>query len=346
MLDHVVRTPEDLARTETLLEVLPKIELHTHLAGNVPEWLFKETALGYGIPLTNPESPYHFEGELGEFLVVYEQVADSFRTVQDLYRASYESMADEARGSRLRYREVHYSPTINPHLGYAESIAAIADGIRDAKRDFGADGRIIIAVYRSQGQEVAEALVDTMIANPHPMVVGLGIEADETLGPIEWFTAAYARAREAGYQVTAHVGERIDLPEVLHAVRELGCRRIDHGYALATDPAAAAEVKAAGVHVAATWVSASIHHGFTVDNPIRTLLDQGLDVSISSDDPGITRVTLNEGLLDAVVRMELSDDYLIAQNLSQLEHAWLPEEEKAIIRAEIVQALEAAGFSA
>jgi len=325
--------------TERLIAAMPKIELHTHLAGNVPEWLFAETAAKHGIPLNNPESPYHFEGELGEFLVVYEQVAESFQTPDDLFRASYESLADEARRSNLRYREVHFSPTIKTPVDYADAIAAIGEGMEAAKRDFGVDARIIIAIYRSQGQEVAEKLVETMIAHPHPLVVGLGIEADENIAPIEWFTRAYAMASEAGYGVTAHAGERANLGEVLYAVEELGCRRIDHGYALTQDREAAERIRATGVHVASTWVSAAVHHGYVRDNPIRTLLDWGLDVSISSDDPGIVRKTLNEGLTEATAIMDLSDEYLVSQNYSQLRAAWIPEELRAEIRADIDEAL-------
>jgi adenosine deaminase len=339
MYEHVVRRPEDLAATQRLLAALPKVELHTHLAGNVPEWLFAETAAKHGIALANPTSPYHFEGELGEFLVVYEQVADSFRTAEDLYRASYESLAEEARTSNLRYREVHFSPTINAHLDYADAIAAIAAGMDDAKRDHGVDARIIVAVYRSQGAEVAERLAAEMIAHPPPAVVGLGIEADETLGPIEWFDTTYRMVRDAGYEVTAHAGERADLAEVLYAVETLGCRRIDHGYALATDAAAAARVADAGVHIASTWLSASIHHGAVSDNPIRTLLDEGLDVSLSSDDPGIGRISVNQTLLDALTVLELGDDYLVAQNYAQLEHAWIDEGTRARIRVDIEAAL-------
>jgi len=335
-LERARRDEEALARTERLLAVLPKVDLHNHLAGNVPEWLFAQTARRYGIDLPNPERPYEFEPGMETFLEVYDKVADSFRTPEDLYRASYESLVDEYRKSNLRYREVHFSPTIKPHVGYADAIAAIAEGIDHAKRDHGVDGRIIVAIYRNQGAEVAENLVAEMAAHPHPAVVGLGIEADETVAPIPLFDRAYAMARDAGYKLTAHAGERGDVAEVLHAVDQLAVDRLDHAYALAFDAEATKHVAASGLHIASAWVSVIAHYpdsGF--GSPLRMMLDSGLDASISSDDPGINNFSLNDSLLQAAVELELPDSYLIDQTLSQVEHAWIDEPTRSAIRAEI-----------
>jgi adenosine deaminase len=340
-LERAKRDDESLAATRQLLAVLPKIDLHNHLAGNIPEWLFAESARRYGIELENPEHPYQFAPGMETFLVVYDKVADTFRTPEDLYRASYESIADEYRKSRLRYREVHYSPTIHPHVGYADSIAAIAEGIDHAKRDFGVDGRIIVAIYRNQGAEVAERLVAEMAANPHPAVAGLGIEADETVAPLPLFDRTYAMARDAGYKLTAHVGERGDVDEVLYALDQLGVDRLDHAYALAFDANAAARVIDSGLHIASAWVSVIAHYPDSrgVGSPFRTMLDAGLDASISSDDPGINNFSLNDSLLEAAVELELPDSYLIAQNYSQADHAWIDEATRSEIRADIDEVL-------
>lgn len=336
-LARVQRDTEALRATEKLLTVMPKIDLHNHLAGNVPEWLFVETAQRYGIELANPEHPFDFVAGMEDFLRLFEQIADSFRTPEDLYRASYESIVDEYKKSNLRYREVHYSPTINSHLGYADSMAAIAEGIAHAKRDYGVDGRIIVAIYRSQGPEVAEKLVADMAANPNPAVVGLGIEADEIVGPLPLFERAYAMARDAGYKRTAHVGERDNLAEVLYAIDTLKVDRLDHAYVLATNQPATQKVIESGLHIASAWVSVIAHHGS--GDRLRTMLDAGLDASISSDDPGINNVSLTDSLRDAAAGMELPDSYLVSQNYSQLEAAWIDEGTRSVIRADIDSAL-------
>ncbi|TPW77463.1 adenosine deaminase family protein [Schumannella soli] len=338
---RVRRDDAALEATDRLLAALPKVELHTHLAGNVPEWLFAETARRYGIPLDHPEQPYSFVAGMVGFLKLFDQVADTFRTPDDLYRASYESLVAERQSSRLRYREVHYSPTINPHVGYADAVTAIGEGIEAARRDHGVDGRIVVAIYRNQGPEVAERLVEEMIAHPTAHVVGLGMEADETVGPTPLFHRAYLRARDAGIRVTAHVGERGDVGEVLYAVDELKVDRLDHAYALAFDPGAAAHVADRGLHLASAWASAKVHFPRGIDNPLRTLIDSPLDISISSDDPGINRVTLDSELREAAVELELPDDYLTHQNSAQLDAAWIDDATRAEIRAEIDAALSA-----
>jgi adenosine deaminase len=338
-LARVIRDEKALAATRQLLAILPKMDLHTHVAGNVPEWLFAESARRYGIGVDDPEHPYDYVEGMQEFLVIFQKVTDTFRTQDDLHRAVYESQMADARASNLRYREMHYSPTVNEHLSYADAIAAIAAGIEQAKLDHGVDGRIIIAIYRDQGPEVAERMVAEMAANPHPAVVGLGIEADEELAPLPLFKRAYSMARDAGFQLTAHVGERANLAEVLYAVDELEVDRIDHAYVLATDPAATAHVRDLGLHIASTWVSAIAHHQRGFGNPLRTMLDAGLPASISSDDPGITRVLLNDALFAAAVELELPDSYLIDQNYAQADAAWIDDATRSAIRAEIDAAL-------
>lgn len=338
-LGYTERDDEALRATEELLSVLPKVELHTHLAGNVPEWLFVEAAGKYGLELTDPEHPYDYVEGMEPFLRLFEQVTDTFRTPEDLYRASYESQVDEFRRSNLRYREVHYSPTINRHVGYADAIAAIAEGMQRAKRDHGVDGRIIIAIYRNHGGEIAEKLVDEMIANPHPYVGGIGLEADEMVGPIHLFERAYAKAREAGYKLTAHVGERGNVDEVVYAIDELKVDRLDHGYALAANAEATARVLDSGLHIASSWVSARLNTR-GLENPLRVMLDSGLDASISSDDPTLTETPLNVGLLEAALELQLPDSYLISQNYAQLDHAWVDDAVRSEIRADIDAALE------
>lgn len=337
-LEHIKRDEESVGVTQKLLEILPKVELHTHLAGNVPEWLFLDAARRYGIEPADPDHPYDYVEGMEPFLQLFEQVTDTFRTPEDLYRAAYESQVDEFHKSALRYREVHYSPTINPHVDYADSIAAISEGMDHAKRDYGVEGRIIIAIYRNHGEEVAQKLVDTMVANPHPSVVGLGLEADEVVGPIQLFERPYMMAQEAGYKLTAHVGERGDLDEVFYAMDTLRVDRLDHAYVVAGDEAAIARVRDSGLHVASTWVSARLNTR-GLGNPLRLMLDAGLDASISSDDPALTKTSLNAGLLEAALELELPDSYLIRQNLSQLRHAWVDDEARANIGTDIELAL-------
>jgi adenosine deaminase len=342
MYGTIGRGAAEQEQTRRLIAALPKVELHTHLIASVPEWLFAELATRYGIELPHPEQPYRLDlSGLVAFLVLYEQVADSLRTPDDLRRATYESLVAEVDASNVRYREIHFNPTINRHLGYANAISAIAEGIEQAKRDRGVDARVVIAAYRSQDADVAEQLVADMIAHPHPAVVGFATDGEETLRPIETFERAYEMARDGGYRLTAHVGERVSLHEVLYAVESLRCDRIDHGYTLATDADAMARAAASGTHFAATWVSASEHHGGGFANPIRTMVDHGLDVSISSDAPGITKVTLDEGLAQAAFDLQLPDRYVVDQNYSQLEHAWVDDETRATIRADIDRVVSA-----
>jgi adenosine deaminase len=122
----------------------------------------------------------------------------------------------------LRYREIAFTPTTHPDLGYREMLAGITDGIDAAERDLGVTSRLIVAVNREQSPSVAADLLRTVAAHPSDYVVGIGLDHNERAGPPEAFREAYEIAESAGLRRTAHAGERGDVAEVAASIDVLG----------------------------------------------------------------------------------------------------------------------------
>ncbi|TQS45873.1 adenosine deaminase family protein [Cryptosporangium phraense] len=264
--------------------VMPKVELHCHLEGSVPAATAIRLAArnGVALPTDDPDQLYRF-GSLEQFLDLYVAVSAALAGPDDLAQAVYDSLADAARGSHLRYREFAFNPTNHPGVKLADMLPAMADAARSAESEFGVVTRFLVAINREQPPEVALELVRSVVALEHPYVVGIGLDHNELAGPPALFADAFALAGAAGLGRTAHAGERGNATEVRETIELLGVDRIDHGYAVLGEPQLVSESIAAGVHFASCWTTSSFHSAGR--SPIPDMVAAGLPVSVSSDDP-------------------------------------------------------------
>jgi adenosine deaminase len=272
--------------TPDFLRRLPKIELHCHLEGSVPA----ATAVALAnrndvaLPTNDPERLYEF-GTLEAFLDIYVAVSRAMARPDDFATVVYDSLADAVRTSNLRYREFAFNPTNHPGVDLADMLSAMTDAAASAESEFGIQTRFIVAINREQPPSVALDLMRQVIDLAHPLIVGVGLDHNELVGPPAAFADAFALAADAGLHRTAHAGERGDATEVRDSIELLTLNRVDHGYAALLDPALVADSIAAGIHYAACWSTAGFHADEPAHSPIGDMIDAGLDVSISSDDP-------------------------------------------------------------
>jgi adenosine deaminase len=324
------------------IAALPKVELHCHFNGAIPVETYIALAAKYKEPLrtTDPRELYSYH-DMPSFLAVYEHVSSLLRGPEDWSRAVYDSLRADRMASNLRYREMFVNLTLDGHPPYAEVIAGLEDGITRARRDFGVDAGIIPSIYRSQPLEVAERMIDDMLAQPNPLVVGIGMDGDENLGPAEQFVPLYRRVQEAGLGTSAHSGERYSPDEVRYAMDVLKVDRVDHGYAIIKDPGLVREARDRGTHFASAWLSSISHYERDRDhNPLAAMIDAGLDVLLGSDDPAMAHSTLLADLIAPAEAFGLSEGYLIEQNRRALRASWAPEDLRARLAAEIATTTE------
>ena len=182
----------------------------------------------------------------------------------------------------------------------------------------------------------ARKLLDDVLRHPHPFVLGIGMDGDELEGPASDYREIYERARKNGLKTTAHAGERFKPEEVAYAVDVLKVDRVDHGYAVVKDPELVERLRDEQIHFATAWLSSISHYSHTREgNPLAAMIDAGLNLSISSDDPGMARSTLQRDLDEAAQTFSLSPDYLLLQNLHALQAAWMCEDLRIQISEEL-----------
>lgn len=347
------------------IERLPKVELHCHLIGAVRASTFAELARRERLSLpAEPERifadinslppdpalyrhtriPVPQERSADEPEVSYSLfqasawVTQALRSADDLTRITYEAFEDAHRRSSVRHLELFFDevPEHLSSLGYAGVVEAYADGIRMAERDFGMTGRMIQGIDRSRSGEHALEVVRQVVDNPHEYVVGIGLDNLETAGPPERFVEAYRLAGEAGLRRTAHSSEhKPSAQNTITCLDELGCDRIDHGYYVLEDDEVVARLR--DERVVFTVGSTTSRRSWRPWRraSIRAMLDAGLAVVPCSDDPGMFPTTLTGEYRILAEQVGADVDQLRAMALRAVDACWLPDAERAALRASV-----------
>jgi len=279
---------------EKWLQAIPKAELHVHLEGSVSVDTLIDFAAKHGValPRADVEDLYRFD-DLGELLEMIGVVCDAMRAPADFYRATYELLRHSA-ASGARYVEFFFSPSAHPGLAYATMLDAILAGARDAERDAGVAARVIPAHNRERGHEAGMAFLDDVLGARRANVLGIGMDYMEN--DPRPFDAMYRRAAEAGLRRTAHAGEVGPADYVRWSLDVLGCERIDHGYCAIEDPELVARCREHGtvfnVCPTTTTFTTKWRDLRAPDHAIRRMIEAGLAVTLSTDDPGLMRTSL------------------------------------------------------
>ncbi len=139
----------------------------------------------------------------------------------------------------------------------------------------------------------------------------------------------YAYAAEHGLRLTAHAGES-DGAESIWGALNLGAERIGHGLTAIEDPELMEELAARQIPVEVCLTS-NLRTGCCVnlhDHPVRRYFDQGLMITLNSDDPAMFGSTLNQEYELAQKEFGFTDEHLRELARNSFEASFLPAEKK------------------
>jgi len=340
--------------TDDYLRLLPKTELHCHFASTMSatQLIAFADREGVVLPTTDPALLFNFT-DLADFLEAFRAAHQVMTTSDDFAQVAYDGVRAAVTSGSVRYREYAINPQyFAPRgIGYREILDPIIDGLRAAETDLGVGFRVIVAINRHDPASEALKLVETIVANPLPEVVGLGqddLTPELTEDPAR-FTEAYAVARRHGLLTTAHAGERhLDSSEnVRVAIDELKVDRIDHGYMIVEDAELTTRARDSGIPFACTPVSTTICSGWTLDqnHRIAHMVRAGLNVSFSTDDALFFRTDMAREFQEAIPAFGLNLDDAKNIALAGIDGAFCDDDEKRSMRAQFtaqIAALDAA----
>jgi adenosine deaminase len=140
-------------------------------------------------------------------------------------------------------------------------------------------------------------------------VVGFGMGGDEASLPAAAFSGVYARARALGLKTSVHAGEWAGPDSISSALDALRPDRVDHGIAAAEDPhlceRLAGERTTLCVAPSGNVATGAVRS--LEDHPLRRLLESGVRVALSADDPLLFGTTTSAEYRVARERLGLGD---------------------------------------
>jgi len=287
---------------------IPKAELHRHLELSLRDSTIKEIASDFGFDLSKDGAfEHHFKimepmADLGSALHKFLDTQKLLANEEILERIAYEACED-AYNEGIKILELRYAPTFvalnHDHLSFQSIHDAFVKGATRAEQDFPMAVGFIGILQRILPVEANLEVVDFIIQNKESF---LGIDlADNEVGfdPAP-FAPCFEKAKAAGLNITVHAGEALEKnseQNIIESVKKLHAERIGHGIQCYRDPEVLKFVVDNKIPLEVCPTSNILTGAVkNIDShPIKKLLDAGVFVTISSDDPGIfNKNTLEE----------------------------------------------------
>lgn len=320
-----------------------KVDLHRHLEGAIRLQTLIDLYREAGDPLPEqtpeelaPRAQVLRPMESLEAVLAFFRIAQgAFRDPEATERIAYEAVEDLASDG-VRLAELRFSPEFlcEPHgLDWDEAMAAIVRGVERASAEHDVTVGLIAIVSRSYGMSSAERTVAFALEHREELV-GFDLADEERSYPPSVFVDVLAPLADAGLSLTAHYGESTGPQFPREAIEALGVRRIGHGVSVAWDPEVTALARERGVTLEMCPTSNHRTHAVDqlADHPALRLLEQGVSVTINTDDPGLFGIDLSHEL--EVCRRDLgfTDEDVRTVTLNALHASFVDDATKADVR--------------
>jgi adenosine deaminase len=335
--------PAKTAGTINPFRRLPKVELHRHLEGSLRLDTMLEIAGQHGISV--PDDSFGLSSlvqmqddeslSFRNFLAKFNTLRLFYRSPEVIQRITREAIEDASKDN-VRYMELRFTPVA---LSKAERFPLndvmqwVILSAQQAAADFGVIVRLIPSVNRHESVELAEQVAWLAAERLDQGVVGIDLAGNEAEFESRPFYEVFREARQAGLRISIHAGEWGPAANVKEAIQQLGADRIAHGVRVLEDDAVTAMARERNIPFE-VCVTSNYQSGVVPEpgaHPLPRMLASGLNATINTDDPSVSRITLSHEYQLVCDDLGLSADALKKCILSAAQAAFLPERERAAL---------------
>lgn len=291
--------------SKEFLQQLPKTDLHLHLDGSLSPQSIIEMAKEQKVEL-----PTYDLDELRQLIVCGEHtqnLEDYLRgfhivnlVLQDkeaLERAAYEVARDSA-AENVSYLELRYAPMLHANKGLAcnDIVSAVIAGLQKAEREYGIKSGVIICGIRNMPPSISLQMAELAVDFKDKGVVAFDLAGGEDGFPANAHKAAFDLASKHRLNITVHAGEASGTQSIQQALFDCGAHRIGHGTRLYEDPELMDYINNHRIPLEICLTS-NLHTKAVqriAEHPINYYLEQGLRVTINTDNRVISNTTVTD----------------------------------------------------
>jgi len=315
---------------------IPKAELHLHIEGTLePETLFRLAERnGIRIKFDSVEAlrqAYRFNN-LQSFLDIYYEGAGVLQKENDFYDLTWEYLL-KAKDQNVRHVEIFFDPQTHTERGIAfETVIngiyhALSDGVRDLNISFCLIMCFLRHLPESEAMETLSQALDFK-----DKITGVGLDSSESGHPPSKFIRVFEKARKEGFMAVAHAGEEGPPEYIWEAIQDLKVHRIDHGVRALEDKSLINELKRRRIPLTVCPLSNVKLRVFENirEHSFKTLFDQGLCVTVNSDDPAYFGGYVVENYLALQKAFQLTRDEIAQLAVNSFNAAFISQDKKDI----------------
>jgi adenosine deaminase len=330
---------------------LPKVDLHRHLEGSLRLDTLRDIADQFNIELpekdglgplvqvvsSDPNTPQNF-------LAKFEVLRNFYRSPQVISRITEETIADAA-ADNVRYLELRFTPAALSKIGgfpMGEVMDWVAEAAKNAQSKFQVATRLIASVNRHEPLALAEQVAALAVERQGKGIVGFDLAGDENGYPTSPFNEIFRDAHQDGLNITVHAGEWGGAKNVAQAIELLGAERIGHGVRVMEDEAVVSLSRERGT-VFEVCVTSNYQSGVVDalnDHPIQRMMEAGLNVTIDTDDPSISQITLSDEYWVVCEKFGFSIEELQDRIIAAARAAFLPRKEQEVLVSSLIKDFE------
>ncbi len=326
------------------LAELPKIDLHRHLEGSLRLQTLMEVARQEQLDLPHDQTQLRERVQIGDeqpktlpnFLSKFHALRQIYRSPEIIQRVIAEAIEDAA-ADQVRYLELRFTPAALSQardfpLGEVMDWVVEFTGAAAEQNELRVG--LIASVNRHEPVELAEMVAELAAER---QIDGLDLAGNEPDFPADSFVDILHSAQQAGLGLTVHAGEWTGAESVRHALEVIGATRIGHGVRVMEDPEVVrlARDRRASFEVCLT---SNLHSGVIGqmgEHPLSDMIEAGLQVTLNTDDPGISNIRLSDEYFTAVAELGLSTDTLRGMILTAAQTAFLPTSDQRDLEREL-----------
>jgi adenosine deaminase len=323
---------------------MPKVELHRHLEGSLRVSTLIDIARQHSITVPTSlmrlstlvqvqrEEPYNFEN----FLAKFNTLRLFYRSPEVIHRVTTEAIEDAAKDN-VKYMELRFTPVAlsrAERFPLADVVDWVCESAQEASKQFGIQVRLISSVNRHESPELAEQVAWLSAGRMEKGIAGLDLAGNEAQFPAEPFIGIFREAKQSGLKVAVHAGEWGGPENVRQAIEQFDTDRIGHGVRVMEDEYTVTLAKdhqtCFEVCITSNYQTGAVKE--LSDHPLRKMIDAGLNVTLNTDDPSISQITLSNEYKVAednlgLPRKTLRDCIVAAARSSFLQE---PEKQKLV----------------
>ena len=274
------------------------IDLHCHLDGSITIEIAKKLAALQHMEIKSDK-------ELEQLLYVPEQCQslnqflDCFGYPLSLMQSkeglseAVKLVADNIQSQGVIYAEIRFAPQLHTdEMTQEEAIKAALDGLKKTSL------KVNLILCFMRGKDNDDKNKETLkLARKYLVkdngVVAVDLAGAEALFPTSKYKDLFAKCKKYGIPYTIHAGEAAGADSVKNAI-EFGAKRIGHGTRAFEDPSVVQLIKEKGIFLEMCPTSNMQTKALKNmdDFPFMEYLNNGINVTLNTDDMAIERTTL------------------------------------------------------